>query len=87
MENWAGQNDKQISALTSLLKSAANLMVFQKYFDQWDSQINFWGSVCLQWCSIIGVRKKSNSISVRNPLLTSIAAYSLSIKYRWKKAI
>jgi len=36
MENWAGQNDKQISALTSLLKSAANLMVFQKYFDQWD---------------------------------------------------
>lgn len=36
MENWAGQQDKQISALTSLLKSAANLMVFQKYFDQWD---------------------------------------------------
>jgi len=36
MENWAGQGDKQISALTSLLKSAANLMVFQKYFDQWD---------------------------------------------------
>jgi hypothetical protein len=36
MENWAGQSDKQISALTSLLKSAANLMVFQKYFDQWD---------------------------------------------------
>ena len=36
MENWAGQEDKQISALTSLLKSAANLMVFQKYFDQWD---------------------------------------------------
>ncbi len=36
MENWAGQDDKQISALTSLLKSAANLMVFQKYFDQWD---------------------------------------------------
>ncbi len=36
MENWAGQEDKQISALTSLLKSAANLMIFQKYFDQWD---------------------------------------------------
>lgn len=36
LENWAGQDDKQISALTSLLKQAANLMVFQKYFDQWD---------------------------------------------------
>lgn len=36
MENWAGQSDKQISALTSFMKQAANLLVFQKYFDQWD---------------------------------------------------
>lgn len=36
MENWSGQQDKQISALTAMIKQAANLMVFQKYFDQWD---------------------------------------------------
>ncbi len=36
LENWAGQSDKQISALTAMIKQAANLMVFQKYFDQWD---------------------------------------------------
>jgi hypothetical protein len=36
LENWSGQNDKQISSLTLMLKQAANLMVFQKYFDQWD---------------------------------------------------
>jgi hypothetical protein len=36
MENWAGQADKQISALTAFMKQAANLLVFQKYFDQWD---------------------------------------------------
>lgn len=36
MENWSGQEDKQISALTAMIKQAANLLVFQKYFDQWD---------------------------------------------------
>lgn len=36
LENWSGQDDKQTSSLTVLLKQAANLMVFQKYFDQWD---------------------------------------------------
>lgn len=36
LENWSGQQDKQTSSLTVLLKQAANLMVFQKYFDQWD---------------------------------------------------
>jgi hypothetical protein len=36
LENWAGQQDKQISTLTAMLKQAANLMTFQKYFDQWD---------------------------------------------------
>lgn len=36
LENWSGQDDKQISSWTMMLKQAANLMVFQKYFDQWD---------------------------------------------------
>lgn len=36
LENWAGQQDKQISSLTLLMKQAANLLPFQKYFDQWD---------------------------------------------------
>ena len=36
LENWSGQQDKQISSLTMLMKQAANLLVFQKYFDQWD---------------------------------------------------
>jgi hypothetical protein len=50
MENWAGQSDKQISALTSLLKQAANLMVFQKYFDQWDFSDKLLGERLLQTC-------------------------------------
>jgi len=36
LENWSGQQDKQISSLTAMMKQAANLMIFQKYFDQWD---------------------------------------------------
>ena len=48
LENWAGQDDKQISALTSLLKQAANLMVFQKYFDQWDFSDKMLGERLLQ---------------------------------------
>lgn len=36
LENWSGQQDKQISSLTMMLKQAANLLAFQKYFDQWD---------------------------------------------------
>lgn len=48
MENWSGQNDKQISSLTMMLKSAANLMVFQKYFDQWDYSDKLLGERCLQ---------------------------------------
>jgi hypothetical protein len=48
MENWAGQNDKQVSSLTMLLKSAANLMVFQKYFDQWDFSDKLLGDRMLQ---------------------------------------
>ena len=43
LENWSGQNDKQISSLTMLMKQAANLMVFQKYFDQWDYSLKLLG--------------------------------------------
>ncbi len=43
LENWSGQNDKQISTLTLLMKQAANLMVFQKYFDQWDHSLKLLG--------------------------------------------
>jgi len=48
LENWSGQNDKQISSLTLLLKQAANLMVFQKYFDQWDYSLKQLGEKMLQ---------------------------------------
>lgn len=48
LENWSGQDDKQISTLTALIKQAANLMVFQKYFDQWDSALKVLGTRMLQ---------------------------------------
>ncbi len=48
LENWSGQNDKQTSSLTVLLKQAANLMVFQKYFDQWDHSLKLVGERMLQ---------------------------------------
>ncbi len=48
LENWSGQQDKQISSLTMMLKSAANLMVFQKYFDQWDYSLKLLGERMLQ---------------------------------------
>lgn len=48
LENWAGQSDKQISALTAMIKQAANLMVFQKYFDQWDFSDKLLGERMLQ---------------------------------------
>ncbi len=48
MENWSGQNDKQISSLTMLMKQAANLMIFQKYFDQWDYSDKLLGERLLQ---------------------------------------
>ena len=49
LENWSGQDDKQISALTALIKQAANLMVFQKYFDQWDYSLKLVGERMLQY--------------------------------------
>lgn len=48
IENWAGQHDKQISALTSMIKQAANLMVLQKYYDQWDYSDRILGERMLQ---------------------------------------
>src|ERR1043165_1520094 len=48
LENWAGQEDKQISTLTMLHKMAANLMVFQKYFDQWDYSLKLVGQKSMQ---------------------------------------
>jgi len=48
LENWSGQQDRQISSLTMMLKQAANLMVFQKYFDQWDFSLKLLGEKMLQ---------------------------------------
>ena len=48
LENWSGQQDKQIAALTVLMKQAANLMVFQKYFDQWDYSDRLLGNLLIQ---------------------------------------
>ena len=47
MENWSAQEDKGASGLTVMLKQAANLMVLQKYFDQWDYSLKLLGSVLL----------------------------------------
>lgn len=43
LENWSGQDDKQISALTMMIKQDANMMVFQKFFDQWDHALKLLG--------------------------------------------
>ncbi len=48
LENWSAQDDKQSSTLTVLMKQAANLMVLQKYFDQWDYALKILGERLLQ---------------------------------------
>lgn len=48
LENWSAQDQKQVSSLTVMLKQAANLMVFQKYFDQWDYSLKLLGDVLLK---------------------------------------
>jgi hypothetical protein len=48
LENWSGQQDKQTSALTAMIKQAANLTVLQKYFDQWDYSLKLVGDRLLQ---------------------------------------
>lgn len=50
LENWAAQNDSQASSLTTMLKTAANLTVLQKYFDQWDYAKKILGERLLQIC-------------------------------------
>jgi hypothetical protein len=48
LENWSAQQDKQASSLTTMIKQAANLMVLQKYFDQWDLSLKQLGARLLQ---------------------------------------
>lgn len=47
LENWSAQQDKQVSTLTVLMKQSANLMVLQKYFDQWDLSLKYMGKLLL----------------------------------------
>lgn len=48
LESWAGDDHKQMSGLTLLMKQAANLMVLQKYFDQWDYSLKCLGDILLK---------------------------------------
>lgn len=48
IENWSAQEDSQASGLTVMLKQAANLMVLQKYFDQWDYSLKLVGNLLLK---------------------------------------
>lgn len=48
LENWSAQQDKQASTLTTMIKQAANLVVLQKYFDQWDQSLKTVGSRLLE---------------------------------------
>jgi hypothetical protein len=48
MESWTGDDQKQMSGLTLLLKQGANLMVLQKYFDQWDYSLKLLGDKLLK---------------------------------------
>lgn len=48
LENWSAQQDKNASTLTTMIKQAANLMVLQKYFDQWDVSLKLLGDRMLK---------------------------------------
>lgn len=48
IENWSAQEEKGASSLTVMLKQAANLTVFQKYFDQWDLSLKTLGALYLE---------------------------------------
>lgn len=48
MENWSAQDSPNASSLTTMLKQAANLMVLQKYFDQWDLALKTLGDKLLK---------------------------------------
>ncbi|MDE3022084.1 MAG: hypothetical protein KGI54_09500 [Pseudomonadota bacterium] len=47
LETWSAQDQSQASSLTVMLKQAANLMVLQKYFDQWDLSLKQLGELML----------------------------------------
>lgn len=47
LESWSGDDMKQMSGLTLLIKQAANLMVLQKFFDQWDASLKALGEKLL----------------------------------------
>jgi hypothetical protein len=67
LENWSGQQDKQTSALTLLIKQDANLMVFQKYFDQWDMALKILGERLLQYAIYNWSAEKVASIIGEEP--------------------
>jgi len=48
LETWSAQDQGNASSLTVMLKQAANLMVLQKYFDQWDLSLKQLGSVMMK---------------------------------------
>lgn len=48
IESWTADNAPNASTLTVLMKQAANLMVLQKYFDQWDYSLKLLGERLLQ---------------------------------------
>ena len=48
LESWQGNDMQQMSSLTLLMKQAANLMVLQKYFDQWDYSLKMLGDRLLK---------------------------------------
>lgn len=48
IESWSAENSPNASSLTVLMKQAANLMVLQKYFDQWDLADKILGERMLQ---------------------------------------
>lgn len=67
LENWAGQQDKQSSSLTLLIKQDANLMPFQKYFDQWDMALKLLGERLLQYAIYNWTAEKVASIIGEEP--------------------
>ena len=48
LESWNAENSPNASSLTVLMKQAANLMVLQKYYDQWDLADKVLGERMLQ---------------------------------------
>lgn len=42
-ENWTFENNKEMSGLAILLKQGGNLLLLQKYFDQWDQSLKLLG--------------------------------------------